>query len=187
MNIKLLLSYLKEHPLLVLTLSAISCSAIGFFLEYSLLSNFGLNIGTFASVDYFLLAGITSPTVLIIFVALIVSNVLKVKILTRILPVIKSNDSIHKFWQSVIFVVICAIAVDIINNITEKKYIEIVENPTQFTSVILKTNNTPLSLIENDLTLITSTDAFMLFYQHSSSSRINKTPNLNFALFEVRG
>jgi hypothetical protein len=184
MNIENIIIYFKKQPLLVLTVSTLSCAGIGFWLEYSLLSNFGLNIGTFASIDYFLLAGITSPQVLIVFLALVVSNYLKMKILTGILPVNASNEHIHKFWQQVIFLAIIGVAFSVIYNNSLKKFDEITQSPKQFAEVLLRTDNQPLSDKVNDLTLITATDAFMIFYQHSTSGVI-ATPVENISAVRI--
>lgn len=58
-----ILSFFKQHPILVLTFSALLCSAVGYWSEYSLLREFGLNIVVFAEIDDFFLAGLKSPKI----------------------------------------------------------------------------------------------------------------------------
>ncbi|WP_335993192.1 hypothetical protein [Pseudoalteromonas sp. CH_XMU1449-3] len=58
-----ILTFFKEHPILVLTFSALLCSAVGYWTEYSLLREFGLNIVVFAEADDFFLAGLKNPKV----------------------------------------------------------------------------------------------------------------------------
>ncbi|KJG20733.1 hypothetical protein UB37_13490 [Photobacterium iliopiscarium] len=181
MNFGSLVSYLKKHPLLVVTFSALSCAFIGFWLEYTLLANFGLNIGTFASIDYFLLAGVSSPKVLFIFSGLVVTNYLKIKLLTDHFPDAKEA---HANWRIVIFLALIGVAGSFIYNNSEDKFKEITESPKQFVDVTLRTNNAPLSPISKDFTLITATDAFMLFYQHSTSAVI-ATPIENISAVSV--
>ncbi|MBW1821586.1 MAG: hypothetical protein JRI92_07440 [Deltaproteobacteria bacterium] len=57
------LSFFREHPILILTFSALLCSAVGYWSEYSLLKEFGLNIVVFAEADDFFLAGLKSPKI----------------------------------------------------------------------------------------------------------------------------
>lgn len=56
-----ILSLFRQHPVLILTFSALLCSAVGYWVEYSLLKKFGLNIVVFAEVDDFFLAGLKYP------------------------------------------------------------------------------------------------------------------------------
>ncbi|HCE1487546.1 TPA: hypothetical protein NGR23_002487 [Vibrio parahaemolyticus] len=184
MKVSDILDYFKNHPLLVVTISTLSCAIIGFWLEFTLLYKFGLNVGTFASIDYFLLAGVTSPQVLVIFIALALSNLLKMKILTQFFPMTDKNAHIHTFWRQVIFIALLVIAANIIYENSSKKYQTIVSNPEQYASVLLRTNNAQLSDKANDLTLITATDAFMIFYQHSTSAVI-ATPTENISAVSI--
>lgn len=47
----------------MLTFSALLCSAVGYWTEYSLLKHFGLNIVVFAEADDFFLAGLKNPKI----------------------------------------------------------------------------------------------------------------------------
>jgi hypothetical protein len=58
-----ILQFFKSHPVLVLTFSAILCSAVGYWSEYSLLKQFGLNVVVFAEADDFFLAGLKTPRI----------------------------------------------------------------------------------------------------------------------------
>lgn len=184
MGVNDIFDYFKNHPLLVVTISTLSCAIIGFWLEFTLLQNFGLNIGMFASIDYFLLAGVTSPQVLVIFVALALSNFLKMKIIKQFCPVTEKNGHIHTFWRQVIFIAILVLAASIIYENSSQKYQTIVSNPEQYASVLLRTNNERLSDKTNDLTLITATDTFIIFYQHSTSAVI-ATPTENISAVSI--
>ncbi|WP_348234981.1 hypothetical protein [Vibrio parahaemolyticus] len=58
------LSFLQSHPVLIFTLSALFCSGLGYWTEYSLLNKFGFNVVVYASIYDFLLAGLKYPHIL---------------------------------------------------------------------------------------------------------------------------
>lgn len=59
-------SSFKEHYILIVSFSALLCSIIGFWSEYRLLREFGLNIVIFSEIDDFFLAGLKYPKVFIV-------------------------------------------------------------------------------------------------------------------------
>ena len=64
-------NFVKEHPFqsgaLVASSTIFLCSCIGFFREYLILKEFGINVVTFAELNDFLVAGLKDPYVLAIF------------------------------------------------------------------------------------------------------------------------
>lgn len=163
-------TYFKQHPLLVVTASTLVCAAIGFGLEYALLNKFGLNIGTFASVEYFLLAGITSPEVIIVFIALTVSGFFRLRIIEKTASKRTKNKWYYVLLPDITAVIIVGATIFWIFNIAGQKHTKIVDDPNEFASVTLRSEDAKLVTEENDLSLITATDTFMLFYQHSTES-----------------
>ena len=66
-----LIEFIKEHPFqcgaVSASLSVFLCSCIGFFREYLVLKEFGINVVSFAELNDFLVAGLKDPYVLGIF------------------------------------------------------------------------------------------------------------------------
>lgn len=56
-----MLSYFLEHPVFVLSLATLMCSAVGYWGEYLLLSTFGINVVFYAEINDFLLAAFRNP------------------------------------------------------------------------------------------------------------------------------
>jgi hypothetical protein len=56
-----LLDYFAEHPLVVISIAGLLCSALGYFCEFVLLAEFGINAIPFADTGDFLLAGLKRP------------------------------------------------------------------------------------------------------------------------------
>jgi hypothetical protein len=50
-----LIDFFKAHPILVGSLLVVLCSGVGYWSEYKLMQNFGINIVVFAEADDFLL------------------------------------------------------------------------------------------------------------------------------------
>ena len=71
-----LFQFLKDHPFQSGALAASStiflCSCIGFFREYLILKNFGINVVSYAELNDFLVAGLKDPFVLAIFPVILV-------------------------------------------------------------------------------------------------------------------
>ncbi|POC00754.1 hypothetical protein CRN41_08165 [Vibrio vulnificus] len=156
--------------MLAVTASTLICAGIGFGLEYVLLSQFGLNIGTFASVEYFLLAGITSPEVVLLFAALLVGGFFRLRIVEKTAPKRTKERWYYVLLPDITGVFIIGATIFAVFTIAEQKHKKIVENPTEFAAVTLRTGSMNLVPDKFDLTLITATDTFMLFYQHSTES-----------------
>lgn len=56
-----LLDYFAEHPLVVISIAGLLCSGLGYFCEFVLLAEFGINAIPFADTGDFLLAGLKRP------------------------------------------------------------------------------------------------------------------------------
>lgn len=61
-----LFSYIKEYFAIYMTFSILVCAAIGYYGEYTLLKEFGLNIIVFAEIDDFFLASLKNPLIFIL-------------------------------------------------------------------------------------------------------------------------
>lgn len=61
-----ILGIFKTHPILILTFTTLLCSAVGYWSEYALLREFGINVVIFANAEDFLLAGLKNPKIFII-------------------------------------------------------------------------------------------------------------------------
>ncbi|GAM69565.1 hypothetical protein JCM19236_5030 [Vibrio sp. JCM 19236] len=72
---KTVFSFFREHPILIITFSAFLCSAVGYWSEYSLLKEFGLNIVIFAEIDDFFLAGLKSPKIFLVALPLFIISI----------------------------------------------------------------------------------------------------------------
>lgn len=96
-------SVLKEYAAIYMTLSFLICTAIGYYGEYKLLNEFGLNITVFAEIDDFFLASLKYPNIFIltiffplilIFAIYLFSIWLDISIDLKERPVLKDFDSI---------------------------------------------------------------------------------------------
>ena len=71
-----LIKFIKEHPFqcgaVSASMSVFNCSCIGFFREYLVLKEFGINVVSYAELNDFLVAGLKDPYVLAIFPLFIV-------------------------------------------------------------------------------------------------------------------
>jgi hypothetical protein len=56
-----LLDYFADHPLVVISIAGLLCSGLGYFCEFVLLAEFGINAIPFADTGDFLLAGLKRP------------------------------------------------------------------------------------------------------------------------------
>jgi len=56
-----LLDYFAEHPLVVISMAGLFCSALGYYCEFVLLGEFGIDAIQFADTSDFLLAGLKRP------------------------------------------------------------------------------------------------------------------------------
>ncbi len=58
-----IISFFREHPILVFSLTILLCSSVGYWSEYRLMQSFGINIVVFAEADDFLLAAFKNPRI----------------------------------------------------------------------------------------------------------------------------
>lgn len=58
-----LLGFLREHPFIVISISIFLCTCVGYWSEYLLMQNFGIDIAVYAEVDDFLLAAFRHPLI----------------------------------------------------------------------------------------------------------------------------
>ncbi|WP_194866762.1 SH3 domain-containing protein [Pseudoalteromonas sp. PPB1] len=58
-----IVSFFREHPVLIVSLSILLCSCVGYWSEYRLMQSFGINIVVFAEADDFLLAAFKNPSI----------------------------------------------------------------------------------------------------------------------------
>ena len=61
-----IIAFFKEHPVLIVSLSMILCTGVGYWSEYELMQAFGINIVAFAEADDFLLAAFKNPIIFLI-------------------------------------------------------------------------------------------------------------------------
>jgi len=89
------LSFFKEHPLIILSLSILLCSGVGYWREYILMQEFGINIVVFAEADDFLLAAFKSPLIFLVsfplFIGIIGLSWFKIQRLSHANAYLKRN------------------------------------------------------------------------------------------------
>lgn len=163
----------------------------GFLSEYFLLKNFGLNIATYASVDYFVTAGVASLGTVplkyfLIFSAYIFAGAVIFMLVyqmpftsdirNRLVEISYSYDY-KDFFVFVVFMILMGFFIVGFSKFfftpkkeSDARYEEIVNGKSERSSIMLKTNNHLLSNGALDFSLITVTDTFMIFYQHSNEA-----------------
>ncbi len=168
-----IVEYFKKHPLLLIFFIAFFTSSCGFFSEYLLLNKYGLNIGFFASFEYFFLAGVSDPYVLLIGFFLWASAASQTNIIDRYFS--KNQNKINSkrvaFFLAILWVfILITLFLFFIRERVDDKYNAVLSGNVKTSSIMLRENNHMLSGSDKGHSLITATDMFMIFYQYSDKS-----------------